>query len=74
VSEATASRTVREVEDVLIRSGKFSLPSKRALYSSYIKRNDTRLRDVPVYEKYLNRDPRRTKLENLKTLIHIPIV
>lgn len=36
VSEATASRTVREVEDVLIKSGKFSLPSKRALYGDEI--------------------------------------
>ena len=36
VSEATASRTVREVEDVLIKSGKFSLPSKRALYGDDI--------------------------------------
>jgi len=36
VSEATASRTVREVEDVLITSGKFSLPSKRALYGDDI--------------------------------------
>ena len=36
VSEATASRTVREVEDVLIKSGKFSLPSKWALYGDDI--------------------------------------
>ena len=34
VSEATASRIVREVESVLIKSGKFSLPSKRVLYKS----------------------------------------
>ncbi len=31
VSESTASRIVSEVEHVLIKSGKFSLPSKRAL-------------------------------------------
>jgi len=36
VSEATVSRTVREVESVLIKSGKFSLPSKRAMYKSDI--------------------------------------
>jgi len=36
VSESTASRIVREVEDVLIKSGKFSLPSKRALYGDDI--------------------------------------
>jgi len=36
VSEATASRIVRDVESVLIKSGKFSLPSKRVLYKSDI--------------------------------------
>ena len=36
VSESTASRVVREVENVLIKSGKFSLPSKRALYGDEI--------------------------------------
>jgi len=36
VSEATASRVVRAVEKVLIKSGKFSLPSKRALYGDEI--------------------------------------
>ncbi len=36
VSEATASRVVREVENVLIKFGKFSLPSKRALYGDDI--------------------------------------
>lgn len=34
VSEATASRVVREVEKVLIQSGKFSLPGKKALYAN----------------------------------------
>jgi len=32
VSESTASRVVREVEEVLIKSGKFSLPGKKALH------------------------------------------
>lgn len=36
ISESTASRVVREVEEVLIKSGKFSLPSKRALYGDDI--------------------------------------
>jgi len=43
------------------------------IFSSYIKENDIKLRDVPIFERYLNRDPRRTKPENLKTEIHIPI-
>jgi AraC family transcriptional regulator len=32
------------------------------------------LRDAPLFEKYLNRDPRRTKPENLRTEIYVPIV
>ena len=36
VSEATASRIVREVESVLVKSGRFSLPSKRVLYKNDI--------------------------------------
>ena len=37
VSEAVGSKLVREVESVLIKSGKFSLPSKRALYANDIE-------------------------------------
>ena len=37
ISEPVASKLVREVESVLIKSGKFSLPSKRALYKSDIE-------------------------------------
>jgi len=32
ISEGQASKLVRDVESVLIKSGRFSLPSKRALY------------------------------------------
>lgn len=32
VSEATVSRVIKEIESVLLSSGKFSLPSKKALY------------------------------------------
>jgi len=32
VSEATVSRVIQEIESVLLKSGKFSLPSKKALY------------------------------------------
>jgi hypothetical protein len=34
ISEGHASKVVRDVESVLIKSGKFSLPSKRALYET----------------------------------------
>lgn len=32
ISEPTASRIIKEVETVLIHSGKFSLPGKKALH------------------------------------------
>ena len=32
VSESTVSRVIKEIETVLLKSGKFSLPSKKALY------------------------------------------
>lgn len=44
-----------------------------SIFSTYIIKNDSTLRDVPIFEKYLNRDPRRTKVQNLKTEIYIPI-
>ena len=34
ISEGQASKVVRDVESVLIKSGKFSLPSKRVLYET----------------------------------------
>ena len=34
VSEYTVSRIVKEIESVLFQSGKFSLPSKKALYKN----------------------------------------
>jgi len=32
ISESTVSRIIKEIESVLLQSGKFSLPSKKALY------------------------------------------
>lgn len=88
-SDACISNTDRvEVQDGIIatkiRGGKYAQflhkgpytnlkETYNNIFSSYIKNNDIKLRDVPVFEQYLNRDPRRTKPENLKTLIHIPI-
>jgi hypothetical protein len=34
VSESTVCRTIRKVEDVLVKSGEFKLPGKKALQSS----------------------------------------
>ena len=43
------------------------------IFAEWLPESGHQLRDVPSFEKYLNRDPRRTKPENLKTEIHIPI-
>ena len=40
---------------------------------AYIIEHEMTMADRPPFEKYLNRDPRRTKPENLKTEIFIPI-
>jgi len=39
----------------------------------YIIQNEMTMDDKPAFEKYYNRDPRRTKPENLRTEIYIPI-
>ena len=39
----------------------------------WIIENGYTIADKPPFEKYLNRDPRRTKPENLKTEIYMPI-
>lgn len=44
-----------------------------AIYNGWVKSNDVKLRDTPSFERYLNKDPRRTKPENLKTEIYIPV-
>ncbi|MEY4504335.1 MAG: hypothetical protein RL154_628 [Pseudomonadota bacterium] len=44
------------------------------IFCVYVVENNIELRDEPVFEEYLNKDPRRTKPENLKTLIYLPIV
>lgn len=46
--------------------------SYRYIYGYWIPENDIKLRDVPVYEKYLN-TPARVKPEKLRTEIHLPI-
>jgi AraC family transcriptional regulator len=44
-----------------------------AQVTNWIIEKEISLRNEPFFEEYLNRDPRRTKPENLKTLIHVPI-
>lgn len=44
-----------------------------AIFSGWLPESGEKLRDVPPMEEYLNRDPRRTKPENLRTMIYIPV-
>ncbi len=44
------------------------------IYGEWLQSGDEQLRDCPCFELYLNRDPRRTKPENLKTEIYIPLI
>ncbi len=44
-----------------------------AIFSDWLPASGKTLRNAPCWEVYLNRDPRRTKPENLRTEIYIPI-
>ncbi len=44
-----------------------------AIYKDWLPNSGMELRNIPTFEQYLNRDPRRTKPENLKTEIYVPI-
>ena len=46
----------------------------RGIFAGWLPTSGCTLRDCPCFEKYLNRDPRRTKPENLRTEIWIPVV
>ncbi len=43
------------------------------IFNEWLPESDYKLRDEPCFDLYLNKDPRRTKPENLRTEIHIPI-
>jgi AraC family transcriptional regulator len=43
------------------------------IYSEWLPRSGFKLRETPCYELYLNKNPKRTKPENLRTEIHVPI-
>jgi AraC family transcriptional regulator len=44
-----------------------------AIFSKWLPESNEELREAPCFELYLNRDPRRTKPENLRTEIYIPL-
>jgi AraC family transcriptional regulator len=43
------------------------------IFSEWLPNSGYTLRDTPCYELYLNKNPKRTKLENLRTEIFVPI-
>ena len=43
------------------------------IFGRWLPESGETLRDAPCLERYLNRDPRRTKVENLRTEIFVPI-
>jgi len=45
----------------------------RSIFSRWLPESGEKLRDAPCFELYLNRDPRRTKPENLRTEIWVPV-
>jgi len=60
---------------VYLHKGSYSgfSASYSAIISEWLPASGKSLRNAPCREMYLNRDPRRTKPENLRTEIYIPI-
>jgi len=44
------------------------------IFNQWLPQSGYELRADPCFDLYLNKDPRRTKPENLKTQVHIPLV
>jgi AraC family transcriptional regulator len=76
-------QSVGEISSKTVAGGDYALFLHRGSYSSlpetykaignWIVQNSIQSGDRPIFEKYLNRDPRRTKPENLKTEIYVPV-
>ncbi len=72
-----------EILTKIIEGGKYAMFLHRGAYENlkatydeigdWIVESGLDVRDLPMFEKYLNRDPRRTKPENLKTEIYVPL-
>lgn len=45
----------------------------QAIFREWLPNSGETLADIPCFEQYMNRDPRRTKPENLRTEIYIPL-
>ena len=84
----TVTGTVRpegEVGVQTIAGGRYAVFLHKGPYRNFYKsynyimaqwypESGEKFRDLPCFEVYLNRDPLRTKPENLRTEIHVPIV
>lgn len=77
-------KTEGEVVKSVISGGKFAVfvhkgpyenlkDTYNKIFSEWLPTSGYKKRDALPFEQYLNRDPRRTKPENLKTEIYIPI-
>jgi len=72
-----------EISSKIIEGGKYAMFLHKGAYENlkatydeigdWIVESEFALRDLPMFEKYLNRDHRRTKPENLKTEIYVPL-
>jgi AraC family transcriptional regulator len=72
-----------EISSKTIEGGKYAMFLHKGAYENlkstydmigdWIAESGIDVDDKPMFEKYLNRDPRRTKPENLKTEIYVPI-
>ncbi len=72
-----------EVSVKTIEGGKYAMFLHKGAYQNlkntydevgnWIVESGVSLRDLPMVEKYLNRDPRKTKPENLRTEIYLPV-
>lgn len=60
---------------VFLHKGPYSTFNKTYDYimAAWYPESGKKFRDLPCFERYLNRDPRRTKPENLRTEIYVPI-
>ncbi len=61
---------------VFLHKGPFSKFNRTygAIMRDWYPESGEKFRDLPCFEVYLNRDPQRTKPENLRTEIYVPIV
>jgi len=72
-----------EIASKTIEGGKYAMFLHKGAYENlkatydeigdWVVESDFEVRDLPMFEKYLNRDPRRTKPKNLKTEIYVPL-